>query len=242
MASSIKTIGNCGDIKAHVSNHNIKWPTFNHSDMRNIIRDTYFNYYKTDPVHSIRHCDDVFNNMIAINSTNGYLIPYHIICIAAYTHDMFSGKDRENHHKLASDYILHCNDVILSRLNKTDRKRIAKMVLNHRASTKIRKNTSTDIVCIRIADKGYPNLEAIIRRASTDSSIDPEKFLIHIKEKYGDNGYAYVNDPLWTEYYKDDVEKCKSQVETLTVDNLKESLEYYKLYPYHRNNKKEDKQ
>ena len=70
MAGSIKTIGNCGDIKAHVSNHNIKWRTFNHGDMRNIIRDTYIKYYKTDPVHSIKHCDDVFNNMIVINSTN----------------------------------------------------------------------------------------------------------------------------------------------------------------------------
>ncbi len=227
MGGEVTIIGKCENINTHVHN-NKDWRTFNHSDMRNIIRDTYVKYYESDPVHNIKHCDEVFNNMIAINSTNGYLIPYHIICITAYTHDMFSSKDRENHHKLASDYILHCNDVILSKLSKTDRKRIAKMVLNHRASTKIRKNTSTDIVCIRIADKGSPNLEAIIRRVSSKNDVYPEELLTHIKEKYGDNGYAYVNDPLWTEYYKDDVVKCKSQVEALTIDDLKEKIKYYR--------------
>jgi len=190
-----------------------------------LIRDYYkINFYDhNDPAHQIDHADEVYKNALRYIDNNNIITDTDVVFFMCYTHDIFAGKNREMHHLLAFEYVRNASDKYLKELSDAQLFLISEAVLKHRASSTMNTRSLYDTI-LRIADKGVPNLNKIIKR-SYEYTRDkvPENQLEnavkkHIKEKYSRNGYAF-NDSMYVNTYQEELEVFWNEVD----EYLKES-------------------
>lgn len=146
--------------------------------------------------------------------------------LAALLHDVFSHVDREQHHVLASDWVLdHLGGY---GYNAGMVVRVAKMCLEHRASGK---DLYPDIYCeaFSAADRGALTIEGFVRRMlkwpeDRTNRARLEEVVSHTKEKHSrGKGYARPNQ-VHAEFYAASLDKFYQDVETLDVARVLEIM------------------
>ena len=187
-------------------------------------------YFKNDAAHKCDHMEEVYETMVDINHKLKLNINDKLIFLTAYLHDAFEGVDRDKHEELAFYYVINIGDDYISKLSKSERKRVAVAILNHRASYKNTLNDDSLTIILRIADKGKPDLDTMLSRSlrytiSNDNSRDLNKIFedvkFHMCDKFGRNGYAWKNkDDKYTEYYNESIDKLWDEIDNLTLDRI----------------------
>ena len=173
-------------------------------------------YIKSDAAHRIDHIDDVWSNYCYLVNENRIRgLDRKIIFLAVYMHDIFTGENRDIHNELASKFVLNSwrtkeKELLnLRECKESEIKLIADMVYWHRSSLvfnpkKFKKQEAEYITIIRAADKGAPIFSEWLVRTmkyhehDKDPIKNARKFFI---DKYGENGYAWKNDPTYKELY-----------------------------------------
>lgn len=143
------------------------------------------------------------------------------ILLAAYFHDLFSWS-RHNHHLLSATYVRTTDNPLLDR---PDRDLIADGCEFHRGSGKLPfPNQFAELICS--ADRGVPNsIELVLMRTlQTRFFKEPymnriaamESSLVHVKEKYGSDGYARYPD-LYTSVFGYQIEEQKKTIDRIFI-------------------------
>ena len=184
---------------------------------RNVLNELF--YSKNDVAHQIDHIDEVWLNACDLINDNGIIgIDRTILFFGIYLHDIFSGVDRKNHNLLAGYYILdygyreHSELKILDYLSDFERKIIVDMILFHRSSINIKDYKPSDpsryqyVNLIRAADKGAPIFSEYLERSLNFNGGDIENVKKHFIEKFSEDGYAWENDPMYKELYRNEYE------------------------------------
>jgi len=166
-------------------------------------------YEGADPLHGMEHINQVVDSAMEIHEA---LRDSHIdindstaemLMIACYVHDIFTNTNRKKHHINASDYVMSNigNDSkVIGRLSMYKRRIIAKAVEQHRASSMPSEFHSVVGEILASADRGAPSLRAILERATMGGSAIDEKFINHMKDKYGTGGYVRYPS-IYVDYY-----------------------------------------
>ena len=185
-------------------------------------------YHKNDGAHNIYHIRTVMDNALRGNVKLGFHQYENLVIMAVACHDIMCWKDRATHHELGADYVLKENDKYLSKLSASERLLISEAVRTHRASYKGERVTNLAKL-LAVADKGKPILHDQLRRAykyyndNTPNASDLEKaksVIEHMHDKFGRNGYAYENDPLYVNLYSEDIEVFITELDTLTPQEV----------------------
>lgn len=137
--------------------------------------------------------------------------------LAALLHDVYSHVDREQHHVLASDWVL--DNLGKYGYNAHTVTRVAKMCLEHRASGK---DQYPDIYCeaFSAADRGPLTIEGFVSRMlkwpeDRTNRARLKEVVSHTKEKHSrGKGYARPNQ-VHAEYYATGLDKFYREVELL---------------------------
>lgn len=158
-----------------------------------------------DPAHRLEHFDNVFHNAQKILQDVPEMndnIDMKEVFVVSYFHDLFTWS-RNNHHRLACEFILTTSCSIVSELlvGKHARMRAAKACLEHRASWEGTYSSSLSKL-MSAADRGIPKTADVLlqrsmayTRANQPTVSEAEvRFIsvLHVKEKYGRHGYARV--------------------------------------------------
>lgn len=158
-----------------------------------------------DPAHRLEHFDNVFQTALKILEDVPEIKPkvsLNEVFVASYFHDLFTWS-RDNHHELAHKFIITTACPIVCELlsDKHARMRVAMACLEHRASWGS-EPSSTLSALISAADRGIPKTadtllqrSMVYTRANQPTLSEAEVRLIsvlHVKEKYGRNGYARI--------------------------------------------------
>lgn len=195
-------------------------------------------YTGVDKAHGLSHVVKVMFLALKINKALNISRREDLIIIAAIAHDMFSYTHRETHHLEASRYISTTEDILISRLPTTDIIMISQAVAQHRASYDGPYYGWLSEL-ISAADRGVPNLSSITRRVyscakdtslifKTDNMVLTtesheelylERTLLHLKAKYGKNGYARYNN-IYKRMFKNDLEKMQDYIVKLSIDDI----------------------
>ena len=195
-------------------------------DFRSEVRG-YYNkkfYVNNDAAHMIDHADEVVDGLLELNKE--YKYPEKIAILTGYIHDIFTGSNRENHHILASHYVLGRKDKYLKKLGKNDLQLIADAVLQHRASYK-GEFTSTLSEMISVADKGKPIFIEVVKRSLKYHKESPNRVLEvyeHLKDKFGTYGYSKYAD-MYLKLYGDELKVFNKEVDDLTLRKLENIVE-----------------
>jgi len=195
---------------------------------RSRVREFYKKFYdKNDGGHLIDHADDVCNLALELAKENGYtgIINVKKVILSSYIHDIFTWKDRKQHHLLAGMYITERRDEFIKEFTDiNDVLNMADAVRKHRASYKGERENLLEII-IASADRGKPDLDKIIDRSlSFNSKLEDDSTKIqlafeHIKDKYGTNGY--VNYPeFYKKIFSKELKEFNKQVNDLTIDQI----------------------
>ena len=146
--------------------------------------------------------------------------------LAALLHDVFSHVDREQHHLLASDWVL--DNLGRYGYDAGVTSRVAKMCLEHRASGK---DLYPDIYCeaFSAADRGPLTIEGFVRRMlkwpeDRTNLVRLDEVVSHTKEKHSrGKGYARPNQ-VHAEFYASSLDKFYQDVESLDVARVLEIM------------------
>lgn len=184
-------------------------------NFRRDVREFYKEHYRDgDAAHLIDHADDVCDLALKINTD----LDEKLIILAAYLHDMFNATNRAIHNELAFEYVLKAQDKFLTQLSKDELHTVAHAVLEHRASFKGEFYSKLSEL-ISAADRGLPNLEAIVVRSMKFNNANADDVYAHIKDKYGSGGYAKYPD-VYREIFKEELEAFQKLADGLTVDGV----------------------
>jgi HD superfamily phosphodiesterase len=182
---------------------------------RQKVREFYAPFYKDgDEAHLINHADDVCDLALEINKECNEKL----IILSAYIHDIFNAKDRKNHNKLAYNYVLEAKDSLLQNLTNKERLLVAHAVLEHRASYKGEYFSKLSKI-ISSADRGKPDIKAVVIRSMKYNHADAQNVYKHIKDKYARNGYAKYPD-IYKELFGKELKKFKSDADNITVEKI----------------------
>jgi hypothetical protein len=217
-----------------MSNRNIPIEAYFRNQWQKEAREYYRHtfYIHNDLGHQIDHADDVYKNMAMLAcKLKSPSIDYHIIFMCAYLHDIKVYENRKEHHDLAGDYVKNISDKYLKMFNSDELCIIENAVREHRASS-VTSSSSIYSKILRIADKGRPDLQAIISRMvksnkfptdikdSLDAYGEKIKYIIdHLKAKYSRTGYI-TNDTEYVEHYKVELEELWSKLESYSDSEL----------------------
>lgn len=168
--------------------------------------------YKDSVHHGVEHFENVFKEAKYIRDKlglSGDIYDDKILLICAYSHDLFSGVDRANHHTLAANWVLSNNLYLFTGMDNELRSIIASACGQHRKSGD---GTYTHPLSelIAAADIGKPNLmqwlETAYNYALENNQVDENQAFIialrHIRNKYGYHGYAKMPMMYQTTYGK----------------------------------------
>ena len=177
-----------------------------------------------DPSHGMQHILEVAHAARAIS--RAYDLDPEPMLLAALLHDVMSHVDREQHHVLASDWVLDHLGEYGYDAGLTSR--VARMCLEHRASGK---DLYPDIYCeaFSAADRGPLTIEGFVRRMlkwprDRDNQARLEEEVSHTKEKHSrGKGYARPNQ-VHAEFYASSLDKFYQDVESLTVAKVLEIM------------------
>ena len=156
-------------------------------------------YALNDRAHRKEHFEEVLANCLTMCNKSGRVISHRdgmMFVTAAYLHDLFAWS-RHNHHLLAETHVLTSNCSLLGRLTTDERKVVATMCAQHRAS--YRGEFANEMAWIfNCADSGFPSLEADVRRAYISAKEHSpagtpttwaSATITHMLEKFGRHGY-----------------------------------------------------
>jgi exopolyphosphatase/pppGpp-phosphohydrolase len=173
------------------------------SDIREAIIGRYSRLYRmNDGAHQVQHfnavevCGNEINNRLKLG------FDPKLIMLVAYLHDMYAFI-RFNHHEMSAHFVRTTDDPIIMGLSPEDRELVALGCQEHRASRKER-FTCEFSALMNAADRELPGnvpqmLERAIQYRLDDQNLEntPEDrskvyadAVAHIKEKFGDGGYA----------------------------------------------------
>lgn len=158
--------------------------------------------------HDMNHIDTVCSTALKLNRKYNLKLDIREIIVASLFHDMFDSKDRENHHLLASKWVMSSMHPAINLNDKEKQLRVANAIKEHRASY-TGEYSSPLSELIATADREPPNLEAIIRRAykyQLDKHKDKphndklKDVIKHLIEKFGETGYSKYTYMYLLEY------------------------------------------
>ena len=188
-------------------------------------------YFRNDGAHKMDHMYDTYTTMGALNKEMNLNLADKLLFAAAYLHDAFVGVDRKNHEKLAADYVKNAGDIYLAKLTKSDREIVSQAIYDHRASFTGLLDNAPLTKILRIADKGEPDLDAIVSRSiaytiGKNGTHDMNKIyadvMSHVRDKFGKNGYAWKNiGDGYLHYYAKKMESLWMEVAGLNTDTVK---------------------
>lgn len=200
--------------------------TILHALKMEIIRDFAAHYTLNDGAHRVEHFEDVYQTGLIINETIQAGFDPKLILFMAYFHDLFAWS-RKNHHDLSSDFILETDHKLITKyLSDDERITVAAGCQEHRASRTL-PFTCQFGEMMNAADRGKPKhaFQILDRAFEYAQSRNPELSnnelieisVIHIKEKYGVNGYARYPD-YYGITFGDVLNTQRKMIDELTVD------------------------
>lgn len=164
------------------------------------LKDVLHEYYGSNVAHGIVHVETVMKRALLLNEKYNLKIDETEIVMSALLHDIFSSKDRDNHHELAAKWVE--SSMMPSLGDKHSKARIANAIREHRASYK-GKYSSPLSELLASADRDLPVLEDILLRMyhhrldldpkATKNEIIPD-MIKHLGEKYSRDGYITYPD------------------------------------------------
>lgn len=177
-----------------------------------------------DGAHRVEHFDGVALAGLHINRVLGLGYPERMILMVAYLHDLFAWS-RENHHMLSQEFVKGTCHPLIGHYTKTAEERIlvAKACGEHRASFKgLFSSPFSELM--NSADKEHPkSLDSMIQRAMSyhmdrnpGSTFKEARRVseLHMKEKFGRNGYArYPN--MYKEAFGKELEEIWKQIDLI---------------------------
>lgn len=186
------------------------------------IRNEVIPFYKTnDLAHQIDHADAVCNLALELNQILESPYPEKLVILAAYLHDIHADS-RGVHQQLAHDFVMQNQAYYLHDLFDEERTLVAKACLEHRGSYK-GKFSSLLSEIISSADRGRPDsVEKLLDRSAvfgmaqfgyTTEEAKAEARL-HIKDKYGRNGYAQRPE-IYCKYFAKELAELMAKIEVL---------------------------
>ncbi|AXH70785.1 HD domain protein [Vibrio phage BONAISHI] len=181
-------------------------------------------YDQCDAGHQLSHVALVAAEADRINKELGSPYSTELVVAAAMWHDIFSTKEhRDVHEQKAADYVLeHQQDhVILTSFTKEEIILISNAIRQHRASYKGEYSSKLSEI-IAAADRGNPDLDKMLRRVikikmdvySMDYDTAYSEGIIHLKEKFGKNGYAKY-PKLYQDMYSSEIQDLQNKLESL---------------------------
>lgn len=191
-------------------------------DMRcTIINDFSQAWSLNDAAHRVEHFRMVELTGYHINETLRLgFNPKHILLVA-YFHDLFSWS-RHNHHLMSCEWIMTTDYPLIAQLDPEERSLVASGCREHRASNQ-QPFTNQFAELMSSADRGFPekNLKGMLQRAieyrlhrGDNHEAASKGALIHVKEKFGSQGYArYPN--LYTQAFKQELQEQRDLVDLL---------------------------
>lgn len=188
----------------------------------NKVRKAVAPYYATnDTAHQLDHADHVYEVACEIAKAQHLAIPHHLIVLACYMHDIHADQ-REDHHEAAHDHVLATENALFTSLSSWERNIVAMACLEHRASWN-GEYTSGLSELVSAADRGRPGeLDAYIERSfkyakdklgATEAEARVHS-RVHVKEKYGRDGYAAFS-PLYRRHYGKKLEELHSAIDAI---------------------------
>jgi len=180
-------------------------------------------YYKfNDEGHQINHADEVYDGMLAVSITLGLNLDERLIGYVAYYHDIFTGEDRTNHHRLASEHVLK-----LKELSSKERKIVSLAILEHRSSSSCIYSNDYSLA-IQIADTGRPVLKESVVRSfkyykgnGLSDELAYSEVLEHLVEKFSRDGYGFKCD-FYKDYYREEIEVFNKGLDKLTISDIRQ--------------------
>ena len=187
---------------------------------REEVRKFYEPYYRDgDEAHLIDHADDVCDLALKINQ----VCDEKLVILASYLHDLFNAKNRHIHNKLAYEYVLKAEDKFLEQLNEKELKEVAFAVLQHRASFKGEFYSPLSEI-ISSADRGLPDLDQVVMRSMKFNKGNAQDVYEHIKDKYGESGYAKY-PAVYQKLFKEELSEFRRLADEITVERILEISE-----------------
>ena len=150
-------------------------------------------YAAFDKGHGLEHVNNVINNSIAI--ARNYDVDLDKVYVIAAYHDIGLGKDRKNHHKTSSAYLL--SDIKLREWFSIDELiMMSEAIEDHRASNNYRPRSIYGMI-VSEADRDLEYTTVLKRTIQYSISNYPKdsieqhfaRIYEHICNKFGENGY-----------------------------------------------------
>lgn len=154
-------------------------------------------YEKNEKGHGISHVESVINKSLEISKN--YDVDENIVYAVAAYHDIADHIDRKNHHVLSAEFFMN-DEAMKNFFSEDERILIKEAIIDHRASCDHEPRSIYGKI-VSTADRCFSDIDEIIARTVSYGSIHfPEmdaksqsvRSYEHIKEKYGNGGYACV--------------------------------------------------
>lgn len=184
-------------------------------------------YAMNDRAHRIGHVISVSEVSVEINSKLGLGLDNGILVGASMVHDLFN-LSRDDHHKLAGEYVVKNPIEWLNEFSTQERKTMGDAAAEHRASFKGDYSSIYSEV-VAAADRGSPDLKAALLRCAVygvdvcDYREDRlyQHVIEHMQEKFGKGGYSRYS-PIYLLYYKEARNEFQRAIDALTRESIDE--------------------
>ena len=191
-----------------------------------------------DPAHRWEHLIDLMNNTIDI--FNRFEVPPlqlgaepFTFVLAILYHDIYTGRDRKNHHELAARHVRLVHTRFPSKwYTEICADELSSMVLYHRASTVVPEYEYASAHWFSAIDRGPMDFKNVVMRSvkyQQHHHPDGDHIALaikHITEKFDREGYAIKNmSPYWKKAYGDTLIKLWEELES--PDVVEKVKEYY---------------
>lgn len=138
-------------------------------------------YYGNDSSgHGFRHICDVLTLALLINEKHDLETNIEKIILASFVHDMFSSSHRITHHLEAYTFVLSSKWRVFEFLSPEDKMDVAMAVKEHRASGDGSYWSKLSLL-ISAADRGYPDMDKIIKRIRKCAQDTNSVFTLDVK-------------------------------------------------------------
>ena len=154
-------------------------------------------YEKNEKGHGISHIESVINKSLEISKN--YDVDENIVYAVAAYHDIADHIDRKKHHVLSAEFFMN-DEAMKSFFSEDERILIKEAIIDHRASCDHEPRSIYGKI-VSTADRCFSDIDEIIKRTVSygvkhfpemDAKAQSIRSYVHIKEKYGSDGYACV--------------------------------------------------
>jgi hypothetical protein len=230
-------------------------------DVLRLTKDTKEFYLKMDEAHGFKHIINVLYRSFKmcefrnISDRETWLN----VCIAVFYHDIFSNKDRKNHHILASEYVIGKQDYLIEAHGIEEHMivDISEAIIAHRASSVKNIKLEPCAEILRYADKDEPELGIILDRIveslshpgnfinNTNTKVfseeDSENVICtkitkasydHLMDKFSRDGYFSI-EGLYLEFYGSNlIEKLYEDIDSVDIKYIFNKVKEYRRRMY----------